>query len=146
MNLNINNTGRDGKVGLVTKEDLDKGPEKGPGYVLNLDGGEPNLPDVPKLLDQIIKILEYISSDEAIKMKNKDQDEFLNHMEEKFADFSFRYYAIFRKLLSGEDILPLFKMLAEIEKVQKGVKTLDTVEKELGEELANKYVYSKIKK
>jgi len=140
IKINIDN--KNLKTELVSSDKFDKGP----GYVYNVDGGSPNIPDVNKLLDQILEIIDYMSNDEMLKLRKEDNEKFMDHMEKKYFDFSLRYYAVFMKLLSGEDIMPLFRMLAELDNVKSGKKSLENVEKELGEELANTYIYPKLNK
>ena len=106
----------------------------------------PNLPDVGDVLSNVEAVLEYMCNDELIELKNKDEDEFDRHMEEKFPAFSFRYYALFKKIISGEDITPLFSMLGGIERIKKGDITIEEVEKDLGEELAEEYIYPHLNK
>lgn len=101
----------------------------------------PNLPDVGNVLDKVMEILEYMLDDSIKKMKSSNINEYNSHMENKFSEFSNRYYGLFQKIISGEDITPLLSMLASIDKVKSGSATLETVEEQLGEELANKYIY-----
>ena len=122
-------------------------PEMGENtLVYNVDGGGINLANVDYILDNVTKILEYMTTDEVISLKYKDVNQYEEMMEEKFADFSFKYYAVFKKVITGEDITPLFKMLAAIESVQRGDTTLENVEKKLGEDLAHQYIYPKLNK
>ena len=53
-------------------------------------------------------------------------------MEEKFQEFADRYYSIFRMVLSGEDITPLFKMLSVINGISSGKKSFEDGEREVG--------------
>lgn len=105
-----------------------------------------NLPDVGKILSEVMKILEYMTTDEMIDMKSQDLAAYEEQMESKFPEFADKYYAVFKKVISGEDITPLFKMLVGIDKVNRGEKTIEEVETNLGKELANKYVLPVINK
>lgn len=126
-------------------------PNQGPGFMYDPTGNfenedKPNLADTGRVLNGVQAILEYMCTDEVIELRNKDEVEYEKHMEEKFEDFCDRFYSIFKKVLSGEDITPLMGMLAEIEKVKRGDKTLEEAEQFVGEQLAQKYIYPKINK
>ena len=136
--LNLN--GLDHK--LVREEDID--PTKG--MVYNPGEGEVNLVNVDEMLSKVAKILEVMCEDEMILLKETDYPKYEEKMEERFEEFAFRYFAIFKKVISGEDITPLFRMLTEIDKIHRGDKEIEQVEKELGEELANQYIYPKVGK
>lgn len=135
-------SGQDATV--VTEKDVDM--SGGNKLVYNPDGGGVNLANVDYILDNVTEILEYMTNDEVIQQKNEDYEEYESMMEEKFPDFSFKYFAVFKKVITGEDITPLFKMLAAIESVQQGTESLDAAEKRLGEDLAEQYIYPKLNK
>jgi len=106
----------------------------------------PNLPNVPEVLDQIIEILEYMSQDNIKKMKNTDPNGYEMHMETKFEKFADRYYGLFKKVSSGDDLTPLLSMLEAIEKIKAGKITMEDAEANLGDELAERFVYPKLSK
>jgi hypothetical protein len=138
MNFNLGS-----KQNIVTEDQI-KNNENA--IVYDVPEGEANienLPDVKILLKKVTEILEYMCTDEMIALKNEDTGEYNKQMEEKFSVFSNRYYSIFHKLLSGEDLTPLFSMLAAIEKVKNGEVTMETAEKQLGNILAKKYIHEK---
>jgi len=105
-----------------------------------------NLPDVNVLMDQITLILEYMVTDEMKQLKVSDYPTYEEQLELKFPQFAEKYYAVFKKVISGEDITPLFEMLAGIERVKKGKETIEEVETELGKKLAEKYIFPVIDK
>jgi hypothetical protein len=121
---------------------------QGPGYVYDPEGGEgpPNFPDVPQLLDDVYKILKHIDNPDLKALKIADKQAYQDLVEKDFPDFSFRYYNLFIKLLSGDDITPLLAMLVAIEKVKSGELTMEEAEKGIGEGLAKKYVLPKLQK
>lgn len=102
--------------------------------------GEPSLINANKLSDDIIKILEYIEKDEMIALKKEDEEEFENHLESKFPTFVLNYYALFKKIISGDDIMPLLTMLTQINKFNKGTSSYENVEKSVGNSLRSKYL------
>jgi len=106
----------------------------------------PNLPDVALLLSQVEEILDYMVKTEELKELKKDNSEYEKHMEDKFPFFSSRYFGIFRKLINGEDITPLLTMCKSINEIKSGNITMEQAEKQLGEGLAEKYIYPNLTK
>lgn len=105
-----------------------------------------NLPNVPELLNQIIYILEYMNTDNIIKLKSENFEEYTQHMETKYFEFSNRYFGLFQKLISGEDITPLVSMLGAIENVKSGQISIEQAEESLGDMLAEEYIYPHLTK
>lgn len=148
MNVNTN---ADGYVMDTDMEEIDKQlkAEGKQGIIYNptggLDGEKPvvNLVDPGDVLANIEQILEYMCKDEIIAMKQNDEGEYLQHMEDKFPEFSFRYYTLFQTIINGEDISHLFSMLGAIERIKQGNITLEQAEKDLGNQLASKYIKPK---
>lgn len=96
-------------------------------------GGIPDvLPNTDIILDNVIKILECMNTDEMKLLKKTNVQLFEQTMEEKFQEFADRYYSIFRMVLSGEDITPLFKMLNVINNINSGKKSFEDGEREVG--------------
>lgn len=103
-----------------------------------------NLPNVNSILDKVYEILQYMDDNNMIKLKNEDDKKYIKKMEERFPAFSDRYYSLFQKIISGDDLTHLFSMLAEIEKIKSGSKTIEDAEKDLGQQLAQQYIYPKV--
>lgn len=106
------------------------------GPISNLD---PDL-DIKQVLDDVAGILEFIATDELMKLKENNFKEYQDKIEDKFPKFSERYYGIFMKLIKGEDISTLMVMLSIMAKIKEGLITYKEGEIEMGEILANKYV------
>ena len=153
---NIENIGDIGEIqGYVEEDDITRIDtqlkEQGKkGIVFDPSGGLENgvapinLPNVNEILDKIVEILEYMGKDEIIKLKQEDDGEYSKHMEEKFPAFSFRYFSLFQKVISGDNLTHLFSMLGAIERIKKGELTAEEAEKNLGEELAEEYIYPNV--
>ena len=62
-------------------------------------------------------------------------------MYEKYPLFATNYPFLLKKIVKNEDIEYLYKMLDNLKEIEAGDKKLEDVEKTLGEELVNKYVY-----
>jgi polyhydroxyalkanoate synthesis regulator phasin len=79
--------------------------------IINLD----DAPNTKKIVDEIIKIIEYISTDEMIKMRNEDYMKFQDIMYEveEFKDFISKYFSLFTFLID-KNIQPLDKLITMI--------------------------------
>jgi hypothetical protein len=102
-----------------------------------------NLPNATDVLDQVIKILECMNTEEMTVLRKANIALFEQLMEEKFQEFSLRYYGIFKMILSGDDIEPLFKMLEMIHIVNSGELSFEDAEKNVGKYLS-KFLPSKL--
>lgn len=149
MKANFNNN----KIQAFSDEEIKKqknaivyDPSAGVRKDGNIQENLDNLPDVPKMLEKITEILECMLSDEMVELKEKNQPEFEHQMELKFPHFSFRYYGTFKQILKGEDLTPLFTMLSKIEKIKSGMLSLDQAENDMGNELAEEYIYPMLPK
>jgi len=99
------------------------------------------LPNVEELSSRIEEIIEYMCEDEIFSLSKKDYKKYSKTMKEKFPEFSTKYMSIFDMVISGEDITPLIEMLAQIDSVKKGKKTMEQAEDELRDSLAEQFVY-----
>ncbi len=103
--------------------------------VYDMDDGpitKEGLPDASKILDDVIRILQCMATEEMILLKKNDVALYENLLEEKFSDFALRYYSVFKMVISGEDITPLFKMLEIIGNVKQGNISIEDGEKNVG--------------
>jgi hypothetical protein len=135
--MNINNLDQ----GMFTEEQIKNDPNAILFDPTGGGGNTPNLPDVPVLMEKITEILEYMCEETVANLRNSNFSDFETHMETKFSSFSMRYFGIFQKLINGEDITPLLSMFISIDKIKSGVLTIEQAEKQLGEELAETYIY-----
>lgn len=65
---------------------------------------------------------------------------------ESHADFYSLHPFLVKKLCKRDDISMLYKMLESLETVEQGSKSLSSVELDLGEKLANEFLYPVINK
>lgn len=117
---------------VVTEDELNKTQGFTYDFGENDKMSAETLPNANDVLDQVIQILECMDTPEMKELRKTNQALFEQTMEEKFEQFSFQYYSIFKMILSGEDITPLFKMLEIINKVNVGRCTFEDGEKEVG--------------
>jgi hypothetical protein len=64
----------------------------------------------------------------------------------KYPEFYQEHPFLVKKLTKGDDLTMVYTMLENLDSVQNGNKSLASVELNLGEQLANKYLYPNIKK
>lgn len=120
---------------IVNENEVD--PEKG----MVLDYGQDeeiipeNLPDADEIMDNVILILECMNTEEMKKLRSENNDAFIATMENKFESFAERYYSVFRIILSGKDITPLFEMLRVIKKMKSGSMSVERGENQIGSSL-----------
>ena len=90
---------------------------------------------------QVMVIQQYIN-------KNPDKDEFDLEMElmESLPEFYEDYPFLVKKLCKRDDVSMLYTMIDKLEKVEKGDETLASVEYNLGNNLAEKYLQPVINK
>ena len=103
-------------------------------------------PDVSKInvdyiLDTVVSIMEKMLEEDIQKLKDEDNNKFIQKLEDEFPDFCDKYYSLFRTVIDGNDLTNLYKMLEMIVKVQDKNISIETAEKQLGEELAEEYLY-----
>lgn len=103
--------------------------------------------DIEKLIDHVIAFLEYIKTDEMQKLENDDPDGFERHLDNKFSDFTMRYYAVFKLLLDKanreSNVARMLELFQNLSKVKSEEKTMDKAYEEFTEDLNVRYIYSK---
>jgi mannose/fructose/N-acetylgalactosamine-specific phosphotransferase system component IIB len=120
---------------IIDGKDVD--PENG----MILDYGQDeeinpeNLPDADEILDNVILILEYMGTEEIMKLRSENNEVFISTMENKFESFAERYYSVFRMVISGKDISPLFEMLRVIKQMKTGNMSVERGEQQIGNRL-----------
>lgn len=100
-----------------------------------------NLPNVEIIAGDVEKILEFMCNDDVYQMKNQNYDDYREMMKSKFKSFEEKYSRLFELIIRGDDITILFDMLGKIQKVKDNSITMKQAESELGESLAENYVY-----
>ncbi len=111
-------------------------------YDTNNKPQPPTPAELHELTDEILAVLEFINTDVAMDYKNThSQLEYEAYMEEKFPIFTTKYYGLYRKLLSGDDLTMLWKMLEGLHKYNEGRISFKKLEVNLGEDLAVRYIH-----
>jgi hypothetical protein len=96
----------------------------------------------PELIRKYItEIKKFTELDYYKELKNEDKLQYEFSLRDVFPTFSESHPFLFRKIVMGDDLTFLYKMLDNIQKINDGELTQQEVEMSLGGELANVYVY-----
>ena len=76
----------------------------------------------------------------------KDVFEFELELLEVFPEFYDKYPFLVKKLCKRGDLSILYKMIDNLEQIENGDKSMASVEMNLGQDLANKFLYPSLKK
>src|SRR5947207_2046646 len=104
------------------------------------------LPDIEKLIDYVISFLEYIDTEDMQKLENEDPNAFEKHLDNKFSDFTLRYYTFFKLLLDKKNrennVKRILELLQSLNEVKNEEKTMDKAWSDYTEDLNTRYIYS----
>jgi hypothetical protein len=105
------------------------------------------IPDVEKLIEHVINLLQYINTDEMQQFEDNDPTGFETHLDNKFSDFTARYYTVFKLLLDKPNrhanVARMLELFQNLSKVKNSEKSMDTVYEEYTEVINNEFIYSK---
>ena len=96
--------------------------------------------------EEIKKVLEFSQSDEQIYLKNTNFELYKYRFESNFPEFNEKYPTILKKIINGDDLKYLEKMLNAMDAIENNQVTKEQAEKVLGEELAEEYLYPLVNK
>jgi len=97
--------------------------------------------DPEMIKSYISEIKKFTDLDEFKQIKEKDKLQHEFAVRELFPTFAQEHPFLFRKIVNGDDLTMLYKMLDSITSINKGEMTTVQVEQNLGNELANLYVH-----
>jgi len=102
---------------------------------------KPEIPNMEFLTSQLVDILSYVNTDEMDIMRRNDKNGFKTHVQNKFSDFSEKYYGLFEMILNEEinNITPLLQMLSIFKQTTND--KLDSQFELYKETVAEKYLY-----
>ena len=96
----------------------------------------------PQLIKKYItEIKKFTELDTYKEIKKTDKLQFEFAIRDIFPEFSQEHPFLFRKIVMGDDLTFLYKMLDNIDKINSGELTQQAVEATLGNELANVYIH-----
>jgi hypothetical protein len=96
----------------------------------------------PELIKKYItEIKKFTDLDYYKELKNIDKLQYEFSLRDVFPQFALEHPFLFRKIVMGDDLTFLYKMLDSISKINDGTLSQQQAEMTLGTELANLYVY-----
>jgi hypothetical protein len=96
----------------------------------------------PELIKKyIVEIKKFADLDYYQELKKQDRLQFEFSLRDVFPQFAKEHPFLFRKIVLGDDLTFLYKMLDSISKINSGTLTQQQAEMTLGTELADLYVY-----
>lgn len=103
------------------------------------------IPDLEQLLDSVIEILQYMTTEEMKQLEDTDPDAFEKHLDAKFCNFTYRYYAVFRLLLDKQNrkdnVARLIELFSKLNHIKNNETTMDDAYEEYTEGLNSRYIY-----
>ena len=105
-----------------------------------------NIMDTQKISKYITELQEFINKDENKNLKDTNFELYKYRVESTFTEFNDKYPTIVKKILQGDNLDYLDKMLTAMDQIKKNNVTKDEVEKNLGEELAQEFLYPVVNK
>jgi hypothetical protein len=111
-------------------------------------GGEKvdyNFDKANQITEKVIEMMNFMLEEEIQKLSSENTKKYEEMMTKKFYQFYDRYPTLFFKIIKGEDITPLFKMIEMIKAVEEGKRTTQDVEIDMGKKLFNKFVAPSMK-
>ena len=137
MNFDPNNMKIQGKVNKPVHD-----PANGQ-FVLDAPtfDDKPNVPNMDFLTNQLVEILSYVNTDAMDEMRKNDKNGFKTHIQNKFSEFSDKYYTLLEMILNDEvnDITPLLQMLSIFNTTTS--EKLDSQFESYKESVADKFLY-----
>ena len=96
----------------------------------------------PELIKKyIVEIKKFTDLDYYQELKKQDKLQFEFSLRDVFPQFAQEHPFLFRKIVMGDDLTFLYKMLDGISKINDGSLSVKEVEQGIGYDLANAYVY-----
>ena len=102
--------------------------------------------EIQSIRDTFNLLKQFINTYEFQEMKNNNNKEYKNYLIQIFPTFYEMYPTLFSNIIDNKDLTFLESMLEGIIKINENKDLKDNIEKDLGEQLAEKYLYPNIKK
>ena len=96
--------------------------------------------------EQVHDILKFSKQDDQIYLKMNNIELYKYRFESNFPEFNEKYPTIMKKIINGDDLKYLNKMLDALDQIDNNETTKTDAEKKIGEELAEEYIYPLINK
>ena len=102
--------------------------------------------DPKQIRKNVLEILEYLNTEEIKEIIISNPEQLKYKVETKFTEFNQNYPTLVKKILQGDKLYYLDRMLDAMEAIQSNKVTKLEAEKKLGEELAEEYIYPVVDK
>lgn len=115
----------------------------------NLPKDIDQVPDMMELVDQLTSMFEFMTEPEIVEMRRENYEQFEQIMYDKYQGFCDKYFTLFSMVIhydpekDDKSLDNLVMMINALCMVQLGKISVDTANTVIGEELAEKYIYSK---
>lgn len=96
---------------------------------------------VSNIRDQIKIIQQLANTELCINLAKEDRMKYIEYMRELYPDFSKEYFVLFKKVVLREDLSMLEPMLKSIDDLNNGLVQEKDITTNIGETLAEKYLY-----
>ncbi len=135
------------KISLMTKEEIEQRegkPMMERELPTNVDPEK--LPDVHKLSQQIIAILNRSIDEDMLKIQKSQPIMYEKLLEQEFSEFCEHNYGLFRMIIHGDSPDILCHFLTNLDRVKRGELSFKQASHEFGESLDEKYFYPNFSK
>lgn len=97
--------------------------------------------DPQKIKETVQKLQTFVNTNEMQELKINNNELFKYRIETEFTEFSQSYPTIVKKIMLGDNLKYLDKMIDAMASINNKKSTREDVEKTLGEELAEEFIY-----
>ena len=102
--------------------------------------------EIQSIRDTVDFLQQIINTETLKQMKSNNNNDYQTYLIQLFPTFYESYPTLFNNIIQNKDLTFLEQMLEGIVKINENQELKDSVEKDLGEKLAEKYLYPNIKK
>jgi hypothetical protein len=102
--------------------------------------------EIQSIRDTVEFLQQIVNTEKLKEMKKDNKKEYQNYLMQLFPTFYETYPTLFDNIIENKDLTFLEPMLEGIMKINGNKDLKDGIEKDLGEKLAEKYLYPNIKK
>jgi hypothetical protein len=112
-------------------------------FFKNISSDVDGFPELKYVIDTLTEILDFMMTDDMMKLKEESKESFEQVMADKFKDFSERYFSLFCVILDGEmnSLSNLVMMINTLCMVKTKKISMDEGYAHIREELAGTYIY-----
>ena len=102
--------------------------------------------EIQSIRDTVDFLQQIVNTQKLKEMRENNKNEYQNYLMQLFPTFYETYPTLFDNIIENKDLAFLEPMLEGIMKINENKDLKDDIEKDLGEKLAEKYLYPNIKK